>query len=635
MTDEIMDFDRLVRVSSKRKEWGTLPLEDKLSLLEEIFKCMTQELSYEDYKENGKEGAAVMGFDVSTAEGNYEAEQLTLGWFFLFLKQVKDTIFAYKVLTGKEKPPKMLTKGNLKTRRAVNGQIVLETFPSFPSDTSGFSFLSGTKGEVWMDPEKITDESQIEIFNKEKAWEDAAGEEGGLMVVLGAGNQVGLTPVDILQGLFRCNCVVYLKQHPLRDYCNMLLAKIFAPVIAKGYLDIEAHTSNERVAALIHHPQVTAVHLTGGKKTHDLLVFGSDPKEREKNMKAKTPKLKAKMTSELGAVSPWIIVPGKYTKEELENQAKYLAFTVHSNASCNCNSPKMICVAEEWDQKEQFLNAVEQSLANHTLPAAYYPGIEERWNNFAKEYPDAKKIESTTGLGIEERHLSAPKFANKPLLLPFLEISVDVDLDSPSGQAKASKEYAFKNEPFAPVYSIATVKGTSQNDLAAFAEKTAVFCNDYLYGTLSGTLTCPPSLLDDVAVQRLVAELKYGSLGINTWGGAGYVAQSTGMWGAFPGESLEAVQSGIGKIGNMMAVPYFQKFVFTGPITSPTNASLKDDFKKEQKLYEAINKLQLDGSMTNFIKLLSVVTGVNLVNAAMAGMSVLVAGVAYIVMRRR
>jgi hypothetical protein len=614
MKTEEQDFDRLLKVSAKRKDWATLLLEDKLALLEEMYTTMTKEMTYEDYKQNGREGATMMGFDVSTVEGDYEAEAQTFVWFLILLKQLKDMIFTYKVLTGKEKPPKILTKDNLQTRRAVNGQIVLETLPSFPSDTGGFSFLAGAKGEVWMDPKKIQDESQIETFNKDMAWKDAAGEGGGLMILLGAGNQVSLTAVDILQGLFIRNCVVYLKQHPLRDYANKLLAKMFGPLIDKGYLDMELHTSNERVLALIHHADVTAVHLTGGKKTHDLLVFGTDANEREKNMKNKTPKLKATVTSELGAVSPWIVVPGRYTPQEMENQGKYVASLVHANASCNCNSPKMICVAEEWEQREEFLKVIEQSLAKHTLPVAYYPGIQERWQSFAKEYPNAKKIDSTTGLGIEERHLSPAKFSDKPLLLPYLQISVDVDLDTSLGRAKASKEYAFQNEPFSPIYTVATLKGTSQSNLVTFGEKVATFCNDYLYGTLSGSMTCPPHLLDDSAVHKLVADLKYGSFGINIWGGLGYIGQSTGQWGAYPGETLDAVESGIGTIGNLMAVPHFQKFVLTGQITGTSNLALKDDLKKEQRLFEAVSKLQLNESVWNLIKLLYVIAMNSLLN---------------------
>ena len=378
-------FDRLLKVSEKRKEWATTSRDDKLSILEEIYTIMTKDMTYDDYKANGIKGAQMMGFDVSTDEGNYEAEQQAIGWVILFKKQVEDMIYTYKVLTGKVQPPKKLTKGNFITRKGINGQIVVETFPSFPGDSSGF--LAGIKGEVWMDPTKVQDGSQVEAFNPEKAWTEAVGEDGGLMVVLGAGNQVALTAVDILQGLFMRNCVAYVKQHPLRDYANEVLKVIYQPLISRGYLDFELHSTNERCSDLVYHPSVTAVHMTGGKATHDLLVWGADPKERERNLKSKTPKLKATMTSELGAVSPWVVVPGKYTQKEIEAQAKLLAFFVHSNASCNCNSPKCVVVADDWEQKEEFLQCVEDSLANHTLPAAYYPGIETRWQNFAKEYP--------------------------------------------------------------------------------------------------------------------------------------------------------------------------------------------------------------------------------------------------------
>ncbi|KAL3919059.1 MAG: hypothetical protein SGILL_003945 [Bacillariaceae sp.] len=628
-------FDRLLKVSKKRKEWATLPQDEKLAILEQIETIMTKELTYEDYKESGIKGAEMMGFDVTTEEGNYEAEGQTLVWLMMVLKIVKDLAFTYKVLSGKEEPPKKLTKGNMKTRKAINGQVVLESFPSFPTDEAPFSFLSGTVGEVWLDPEKIKDESEVETFNKEKAWDEAAGDEGGLMLVLGAGNQVALTAVDILQGLFMRNCVVYMKQHPLRDYANEILSKIFAPLIEKGYLDLELHANNERSAALVYHSDITAVHLTGGKKTHDLLVFGADPKEQAKNKMKMTPKLKATMTSELGAVSPWVVVPTKYTKEEMEVQAKYIAFTIHNNASCNCNSPKMLTVAEDWDQKVEFLKIVEDALANHPLPAAYYPGIEQRWQGFVDQYPDAKKIDTATGLGIEKRKLSPAKFADKARVLPYLQIQIDVDLDSHAGRMAVENEYAVNTEPFAPMYSIATLKGTSQDDLNKFSKTAATFCNDYLFGTLSGSMTCPPALIETDAVQTLIADLKYGSLGINTWGGMGYLGQSTGMWGAYPGETLDAVQSGIGKIGNMMGVPYFEKFVFFGPITSPSHGALKSDFKKEQRILESVNHFCIDGSVSNLIKLLSAVAGINLMNVALVGTSILAAGVAFLAMRRQ
>ena len=161
-----------------------------------------------------------------------------------------------------------------------------------------------------------------------------------------------------------------------------------------------------------------------------------------------------------------------------------------------------------------------------------------------------------------------------------------------------------------------------------------MFCNDYLFGTLSGSITAPPSLLDGDGVQTLIAGMKYGSLGVNQWGGLNYLAQAAGQWAAFPGEELDSVQSGIGRIGNMIAIPDFQKFVLIGPIVSPSHNALKSDMKKEQRLLEAVMKFSLTGSIGNLINLLSEVTGINLMAAMLTTSTVLVAGVAYLVKAR-
>jgi hypothetical protein len=162
-----------------------------------------------------------------------------------------------------------------------------------------------------------------------------------------------------------------------------------------------------------------------------------------------------------------------------------------------------------------------------------------------------------------------------------------------------------------------------------FGSTASIFCNDYLFGTLSGSITTPPALLDDEGIQTLIAEMKYGSLGVNQWGGLNYLAQASGQWAAFPGEQLDAVQSGIGRIGNMIAIPDFQKFVLIGPIVSPSHSELKPDMKKEQRLLEAVMKFSLTGSIGNLINLLSEVTGINLMAALLTTSTVLVAGVAY------
>jgi len=625
--EEEIGFDRLERVSEKRSEWATLPVKEKLALLEEIRHIFTKDLKYEDWKNNGKETALMMGFDVDTIEGNCEAEQQALSSIVILKNYIDGVILAYKIRAGISSPPKLLTKGNFKTRKAKNGQIVVQTFPTLPGDST--SLLSQFKGEVWMNSSKIQNESQVEAFDFKNAWDEAAGDDGGLMVVLGAGNQVFLTHIDILHGLFTRNHVVYMKQHPIRAYANDFLSRLFAPLISKGYLSIESHTTIERSSALVYHPDVDAIHLTGGKATHDALVWGTDPKERECNLKAKEPKLNAVVTSELGAVSPWVVVPGNYKKNGLKSQAAIIAKYIHSNASCNCNSPKCVIVAEDWDQKNEFLKIIEDELVDHPAPVAYYPNIEKRWENFANRYPESKRLESNTDMGVKERNLSAGGIKVMPLLLPYLQIEIKVDLDTDTGREAASKEYVFGNEPFAPMYTIVTLQGTSQNDIPKFVQTSSTFCNEYLFGTLSGSISTPESIYNDEDVQSLVADLKYGSICINNWAGFNYLAMNYGMWGAFPGEAIENVESGIGRIGNIIGIPYIEKFVLISPIVPTPAVQLNDDFKNEQRVAEALSRYFLNGSVGNLIRMLSAVTGINLISVGVACTSLGIACLAY------
>jgi hypothetical protein len=455
--------------------------------------------------------------------------------------------------------------------------------------------------------------------------------ESGLMVVLGAGNQGGLALCDTMYGLFTRNCVVYLKLHALRNYLEPLIRSLLEPLIRRGFVQVECHTTNERAAALVHHPLVTAVHLTGGKETHDGLVWGFDPKEQQKNKQNNTPLLQAEMTSELGAVSPWIVVPANYTKAELKSQAGMLAAVIHSNASCNCNAPKVIVLDDNWEQKKEFLDIVEMTLAENILPVPYYPGCAQRWQKFRDQYPKAKTIDSNTGLGVEERRLSKPLLSEKALLLPHLAIDLQVDLTTEAGRQAASQEYAFRTEPFCPVYTIARLQ--NMDSLDTFCDTAATFCNDYLFGSLSGTVTVKQELQSTEAVQKLIANLKYGGIGVNYWGGMCY-AFAEGKWGAFPGESLANVESGIGFINNLLGIQGVQKCVMTSPIVSMSQPKLETNLKKQGKILRAVNQLIIAPGVKPVFELVLAMTGIDLSMLSAFGVASLAVVGGYIFSRR-
>jgi hypothetical protein len=77
-----------------------------------------------------------------------------------------------------------------------------------------------------------------------------------------------------------------------------------------------------------------------------------------------------------------------------------------------------------------------------------------------------------------------------------------------------------------------------------------------------------PKSLDDVrisaAVERAVAGLRYGMVLINQFAGLGFFAVTT-TWGAYPGNDMNDIQSGIGVTSNVLMFEHSQKSVVRSP----------------------------------------------------------------------
>ena len=111
-------------------------------------------------------------------------------------------------------------------------------------------------------------------------------------------------------------------------------------MIAGGFLRT-AYGAAEVGDYLIRHPDVDEVHITGAISTHDAIVFG--PGEEGAARKARNePALDKRVTSELGNVSPVIIVPGQWKPRDLQFQAEHLATQMTQNNGFNCIAAKVI-----------------------------------------------------------------------------------------------------------------------------------------------------------------------------------------------------------------------------------------------------------------------------------------------------
>ena len=107
--------------------------------------------------------------------------------------------------------------------------------------------------------------------------------------------------------------------------------------------------------------------------------------------------------------------------------------------------------------------------------------------------------------------------------------------------------------------------------VAAFVDAATSFCNDVVWGTLGATLIVSPASLKDhavaEAVDRAVADLRYGSIGVNLWHGLSFAMGCT-TWGAYPGHPRTDIQSGTGVVGNAAMFDRPQKSVVRGPFRS-------------------------------------------------------------------
>ena len=448
-------------------------------------------------------------------------------------------------------------------------QTIASVFPMGPGDTNGR--YSSFKGELWLEPGCPPTQGRC-------VQQRGANEENGVALVLGAGNRIFLSVIDVLHCLFVHNEVVLCKHHPLRGYQDYYVRAIFSPMIERDFVATILDVSLEASSYACNHSLVKHVHMTGGKPTHDAIVWGVGDAQISRKSRNEPKLQNATMTSELGAVTPWIVVPDTFTQAELKHQASHLARAIWDNVSCNCNAPKVVLLSGNWPQREAFVAEVKHCLRSMPAGVPYYPGTAKRYAAFQEAY----QVQSTSWSlelltpfeNVESPPRSASAFSSDiPADLPFLAIHLNITSDG-----DCSNDYALKNEAFGPVICFVTVEDNpglvvdgsdalSQSATATFMTNVASIANEQLYGTLSCTVILHPNtekVLPE-ACERLLAELKYGCICVNAWTALCY-SMDTCSWGAFPGEKLENVASGIGIVQNTLLFDHVQKTVVRAPL---------------------------------------------------------------------
>jgi hypothetical protein len=101
------------------------------------------------------------------------------------------------------------------------------------------------------------------------------------------------------------------------------------------------------------------------------------------------PVLCAEMTSELGCVTPWIIVPDQHRSQcQLCYYTRHLFASLYSNASASCNSSKVLILPRDWPYAREFISLLIVHMTKHPLPVSCSPGTRHRWMAFRNAYND-------------------------------------------------------------------------------------------------------------------------------------------------------------------------------------------------------------------------------------------------------
>ncbi|WP_225730378.1 MULTISPECIES: aldehyde dehydrogenase family protein [unclassified Nocardia] len=397
--------------------------------------------------------------------------------------------------------------------------------PILPLNIYDRLLLSGFRGEVWLRPgvDAATARRRAGLGQLDPT------ATGGIGVVLGAGNVMSIPPLDVLYELYAHNRVVALKLNPVTDPMYPIFEMVFEPYLELGVLRVLTGGADTG-EYLVHHPDIAHVHMTGSAKTHDTIVWGTGP-EAEQRRAERRPLLDKPITSELGGVSPTIVVPGEWSAADLRFQAEHVATQRLHNGGYNCVATQAVVLAENWPLKDRFLAELRAAIAAAPQRPAYYPGSDGRVAEALASYPSAER------LGPE---------ANRVLVR----------------QVPATANPLLRTEYFSPVLGVVELP----YDGSEFLHHAVEFVNGEVSGTLGANVLVDPATRRrlGIAVDRALERLRYGTIAVNAWTGLAFLTPRA-AWGAFPGHTLDDVQSGIGVVHNAFLLEDVERTVVYGP----------------------------------------------------------------------
>ena len=406
-------------------------------------------------------------------------------------------------------------------RTGTDGRVVVEVLPF---DWYDSILLSGYALEVWMQP-AVTEATLAE--NTASSYR--VRPEPSLCAVMGAGNVGSIPLLDALYKLIVEGQVVVLKPSPVNEYLGRLFEEVLVDFVDRGYVRI-VYGDAQAGEALIGSTLVDTVHLTGSRATHDAIVWGTGA-EAERRRAAGEPRVTKPITSELGGVSPVIVAPGPWSAADFRYQAEQIATAKLINVGYNCIAPQILVLPDGWEGSSRLVEAIGEVIDELGPRYAYYPGGEDRRTELAAR-PGAVTVGGC-------------------------QTTIVPDLLAGSGDP------LFREECFTAGFGVVRLPFS---DPAYFLQSAVQFANSQLEGSLGANLVVHPDTAAEFAphLEAAIGNLRYGAVAVNVWTALNFLLPR-GSWGAFPGNTVESVGSGVGIVHNALLFDRPEKTVARGP----------------------------------------------------------------------
>jgi len=571
LIDEINKNDdvgeKLKRLSSKADELQSLSTEKLLEICKEILSYLYhQSDEWSNANDWTMKWSRVNGFQEGESGKCDKATQVENSLNrFLVADHVRKVIEIYVEKLQLE----LLQEGEGKSGTTTKKPKLLENVRTFSINGGNKEYSIFRKAldaipnhdfELWA-RSKTTDKEN-------EAQEDELKESdlGPVTLVLAAGNQPFLSAVDVIDCLLYKRRPVLIKHHPLRPFMMEPYSMIFEPLIRRGYFQQILDESIPKTTEILSNLNVGHVHITGSLAT-DKAVRKTLSKSRSLLSETEIANM---VTSELGCVTPAIMMPAEYTESELHHAVKAIVDLKKANGGCNCLNVNAIVLSKEWEQKDEFRELLIQEMKKQPTSPAYYPGSRERRSAIKEKYESLGRNRVTVAESTESRGYA-----------PNPEDDVVICECGTPGET-GYNDYALKAEAFGPVLAIVELDPSSSGDIKEKSENNnnddnngniinyaqnvlGPFLNnkDNIYGSLSCALMSPASV-NATAVEYTVASLKYGTVAVNCATFMGYEAMAEGaVWGAHCEDKSR--QSGHGYVGNVFGVERVDRTVVYGP----------------------------------------------------------------------